>query len=113
MTTYPASCPIDGNPVGGTLWSDPTVPMYQPCAHLPWDGAREPTQLYPGAAMALDDVATPTHGELVELSLMGILPAADQLQRIAVDIPRIGLCTIIGCDQTAIDGACLQHGPDA
>lgn len=96
----PAVCPSCGAGVSYVLFSDPSTPAYS-CGSTP-------TRIVCAFAVIPDLVETnlsiPTDAELADFAyVVGRAVIA------WTPDPRIGLCTVIGCDATAIYGSCLDH----
>lgn len=104
--TYPATCPRCGSTVTDTLWSDPRVPIYG-CGSLPYQLTCATPGLVPDDLTV--NVTVPTGAELAEYAeIVGLATIAW-----AHDVPslgsRIGLCEVMHCDATAVDGRCMEH----
>lgn len=110
MTTetliYPATCPRCGSMVEETLWSDPRVPIYA-CGSLPYQLSCPVVTDAPDELLV--NVTIPTGQDLAAYAaIVGLATIAW-----ANDPPsfgdRIGLCEVMHCDATAVDGRCMEH----
>ena len=110
MTTWPATCPRCGAGVTDTLWSDATVPIYA-CGSLPY-GVHVGSP--PPALEAIPEdltvnVTVPTGQDLAEYAWIVGLAIIAWAQDPPTMGDRIGLCEVMHCEATAIDGRCLEH----
>lgn len=119
MTTWPATCPRCNAAVVDTLWSDPTVPLYA-CGSLPYGthlGTTQGDLSIPGphvmayADDAVQNVTIPTGAELAEYAtIVGLATIAWTQDPVTLG-GRIGLCEVMHCEATAVDGRCIDHDP--
>lgn len=104
MTHPPARCPGCGLPAKLALAFNPTMPVYL-CGSTP---ARivcaTPPSVVGRGEPELPNVVAATDEELRELVVLELLPSYYVTAH-----PVIGLCRREGCEQTAIDGWCLEH----
>lgn len=95
--THAARCPGCGSPASAYLWSSDQVPIYRCGSFGDTIHCRpEPHEIV--------NVVTPTDAELAEYAQLVEVAAMAWVRD-----PRIGICTLAGCDRVAIDGLCLTH----
>jgi hypothetical protein len=97
---YPYACPNCGATIQGTLASDPETPYYS-CGRVGrgrCPRTMAPVDPNPDLVLLTDDDWS------AFVALVGTIP----LDRPA---SRIGLCEVMHCEVTAIDGRCMEHAP--
>lgn len=115
---YPASCPRCGAPATSTMWADDRIPIYG-CGSWGSDAEarcfaaepiRAPASVHWRDGLALRNVVGLSTYELHDL---GEVVADLGHAWATVARPRLGLCELDGCTQTAIDGRCMEHSRPA
>ena len=96
----PARCPGCGAPVSMTLVSDPLTPVYL-CHSTPNRIVCYP----PKIPLRIANVVPATDDELDALAVL----LDTWAMAWAPSDPRLGLCEVMHCDATAVDGRCMQH----
>lgn len=95
----PARCPSCDRLVRTYLVSDPDTPVYA-CGSTP----------YKLVCVAPWRKPPLWEANLETLTVQDTIELAALIVQVPLGIgPAIGLCTVIGCDQTAIDGSCMEH----
>jgi hypothetical protein len=105
---YSATCPRCGSGVVDTLWSDPRVPIYD-CGSLPYQVI---CPIVDAPAVHDDltvNVTIPTGEDLADYATIVGLASIAWAQDPPTLGGRIGLCEVMHCESTAVDGRCMEH----